>query len=195
MGALKKQFENFLGIKSFLDAHRPFFLNIIKEIKNNGSEKKLNPTSTRYLEKKKLILNHFHLIILLFSQLKELRCVTSLQTYLMMVVKKFFIRNIDKFFDFKIKHNSSKKSFLINLKGHVRSIWLDLMILIRKMVLYENFSLCLAAETTSQNIFDLLDISILLHQSSIDLKLIENKFMNQTEHFGDKKNIFDYYLQ
>merc|ERR1712207_125642 len=33
------------------------------------------------------------------------------------------------------------------------------------------------------------------HQSSIDLKLIENKFMNQTEHFGDKKNIFDYYLQ
>merc|ERR1712226_46184 len=50
-------------------------------------------------------------------------------------------------------------------------------------------------ETSLQNIFDLLDISILLHQSSIDLKLIENKFMNQTEHSGNKKNIFDYYLQ
>merc|ERR1712050_404263 len=66
----------------------------------------------------------------------------------------------------------------------------------RKMVLYENFSLCLAAETTKQNIFDLMDISILLHQSSIELKKIESKFMNQNEHFGQNKTkIFNYYLQ
>merc|ERR1712113_566958 len=69
-------------------------------------------------------------------------------------------------------------------------------ILIRKMVLYENFLLHLAAETTKQNIFDLMDISILLHQSSIELKKIESKFMNQNEHFGQNKTkIFNYYLQ
>merc|ERR1712113_351668 len=194
--ALKKQPQKLLEIKSFLDIHRTFLLNINREMQSNESEKELNLTSTRNFEKKMLNLNHCHLIILLFSQLKELRHVISLQTYLMMVAKNFFIRNRDNFFGSKIKHSSTKTSFLINLKGQVRMFWSDLMILIRKMVLYENFSLCLAAETTTQNIFDLMDISILLHQSSIELKLIEGKFMNQNEHFGQNKTkIFDYYLQ
>merc|ERR1712187_556381 len=106
------------------------------------------------------------------------------------------IRNRDNFFDLKIKHNSTPIYFFTNLKCQVRIFWSDLMILIRKMVLYENFLLCLAAETTTQNIFDLMDISILLHQSSIELKLIESKFMNQNEHFGQNKTeIFNYYLQ
>merc|ERR1712187_78468 len=188
--------QKLLEIKNFLDVYRTFFLNIIREIQFNESEKELNLTSTRYLEKKKIILNHCHLIILLFSQLKDLRHVISLQIYLMMVAKIFFIRNRDNFFDLKIKQSSTKIYFLIYLKGQVRIFWSDLMILIRKMVLYENFSLHLAAETIKQNIFDLMDISILLHHSSIELKLIESKFMNQNEHFGQNKTkIFNYYLQ